>query len=128
MQCQPGKHQRHDDGGRSGYGGDQDLVLDGSSHQRKAGIRDSRCAGIAHQSDMLALTQQIQQMGQGLPFVEGMEGDLRFADPEMLEQKTGLAGVFADHIIDLLERFDATQGHITEVADGGGNDVQHNWL
>jgi hypothetical protein len=45
-------------------------------------------------------------------------------DLEVVEQLLGLAGVFAGDAIDLLENVESPQGDVTEIADGGGDEVE----
>ena len=46
-------------------------------------------------------------------------------DLVMIEQLNGGAGIFGENEIDRFQNFKGTEGYVLEIADGGGNDVEH---
>jgi len=53
-----------------------------------------------------------------------MVTDERLADVEVREQMPAVPCVFAGNEIDVSQNLDRPQGHVAEIADGGGNEHQ----
>ena len=47
----------------------------------------------------------------------------RSKDLKVIQKNAGVTGVFGRNEVDVLEDFQAAQGDVFEIADGGGNDL-----
>ena len=119
-----GTDEGRDAGGRSGKRLHLDPFFGAGPYEQESGIGDARSSRIADQGDVQSAQDALLDQLAGLVFVEfvvRLKGNM---DIEMLQQHGTGAGVFREDEIGFPEDPDGPQGHVLQVSDGGGNDIE----
>ena len=118
----------HHGGERSrgtGYGLDPDPGLPARVYELDPGIRDTRCSGVRHKGQVLAVGQFLEKLWEPALEVMGVETDGRRGDPEVTQQLSCMTGILGGNEVRLAQNTQASEGHVFEIADGSRDHGQN---
>lgn len=116
--------ERSGDGRGPGHAADFDACDRGGAHQLEARVRKQRRSGIAHENDVRACAQPLEDLGCAGPLIVRMQRDERAARADGCEQLTRAARVLCRDEIGFEQRRARPGSEISEVADGCRDDVE----
>ncbi len=96
-----------------------------SAGEQKPRVADTGCAGVGDERQGSAGGQFIHQTLHHSMLVVRMKSAQRRGDPVMIEQAFAGSRIFRQHHRHLFQDAQGAQGDVFEVADGGGDDVEH---
>jgi hypothetical protein len=117
--------QRREDCARTRHDGEREATLAAGAQQTMPGITHAWQPGIRDDRDLSPGGQLLDQFRCPSRFVVLMIADERLADLEVREEMTTVAGVFAGNEIDVSQNLDRPQGHVAEIPDGCGDEIEH---
>jgi hypothetical protein len=122
---QPGHAQRGDQRAGPGDRTDPDACGAGGGDQPETGVADQRRAGVGHQGQRFAAAQARDQALALLGLVVFVQRDQALLDAVMGQQLAGVAGVLGADRGHSAQGLQRPRGEVAEMADRGGDDVQH---
>ena len=102
-----------------------DSTRHGRTHQEKAGVADGGRAGVADERHLLARFETGSEGLGCLVLIELVVAHQRNADVVVLQQDATGARVFGEYEVDRFQNTKRAQRDVFEIADGGGNEIEH---
>ena len=124
MGSDAGRRNRRDHSACAGDWLDRKTLVADGLHERGAGVRDSRGAGVRHQRDRFALREPTGNPIDTRPLVVLVNAEDLRINIEMTKQDARPARIFGSDELDLLENLERAKGDVVEVADRGGDQVE----
>jgi hypothetical protein len=111
-------------GGRTRYRNDGNLVPSTEGDEAITGIADERHTGVRDKRDFGALLHGEDEFGGAGHFVMLMIGDEGFLNLVMREKLLGVTGVFASDLVGFFENAKGAEGNVLKIADGRADEVE----
>ena len=108
----------------AGDGENFHTVFRTKTNQVLAGVRDGGSAGVRYQSAGLASQQPLQNRLSGRDMIVLMIAHQRLLDFKVVQQLHGYPCVLRCNEIHLLQRFNGTRREVSQIADGGGDQIK----
>lgn len=105
-----------------------DLFVDGGFEEAHAGVGDTGHAGIGDDGDGGTVAELLDELCGAHGLVVLVVGDEGFVDSVVLEEDSGVAGVFCRDEVDGAKGIEGSEGDISEIADGSCDEVEHGFV
>ena len=121
----PGDAQGGDGGAGTGDGAHRDSRLGALFDQIFSRVGNGGAACVGNQGAGLAVQNPLDDLVSFEGLVMLVVADKAFFDAQMIQQFQGDPGILGGDEVRLFQGFPAPDGDVPQIADGGGNEIEH---